>query len=63
MNLIDITKQDTILEIENGQKVHESILQSYHVVNFIYEMAERGDSSKTIVEIINLIKHLNQNKK
>jgi hypothetical protein len=62
MNLIDITKQDTILEIENGQKVHESILQSYHVVNFIYEMAERGDSSKTIVEVINLIKHLNQNK-
>jgi hypothetical protein len=62
MNLIDITKQDTILEIENGQKVHESILQSYHVVNFIYEMAERGDSSKTIVEVINLIKHLNQKK-
>jgi hypothetical protein len=61
MNLSEIIKQDTILELENGQKAHESILQSYHVVNFVYNMAKRGDSSETIVQIIDLIRYFNQN--
>lgn len=63
MKLIEIVKQDTILEIpETRQKIHESILQSFHTLNFVYEMAKRGDSSETIVEIIDLIRQLNQNK-
>ena len=63
MKLTEVVKQDTILEIpETGQKIHESILQSFHTLNFVYEMATRGDSPETIVQIIDLIRQLNQNK-
>jgi hypothetical protein len=63
MNLTEIIKQDTTLEIEEtGQKIHESILQSFHTLNFVYDMAKRGDSSETIVQVIDLIRILNKNK-
>jgi hypothetical protein len=61
MDLIEILEMDSVREYENC-KVHESVFQSYHIVDFVYNMARRGDSSETIVQVINLIRILEREK-
>lgn len=34
---------------------HESIYRSYHTLKLVKDMLERGDSSRTIIEVIELI--------
>ena len=55
MNIKQISEIDTCLEFD-GLKYHESLLQSYQLLEKVIEMLRRGDSSETILEIISHIK-------
>lgn len=63
MKLTQIIKQEPLIELEDGVRLHESIFQAYHIVDFVYNMAKRGDSTETIVEVIDLIKDVTNTNK
>lgn len=50
----------TIAEIKNmplvKEHIHESTYRSYHILNMVLEMIERGDSKETIVEVVNFLR-------
>ena len=46
-NLSAIKKQPTSIE-----KVHESCYRSFHILNNVLGMIERGDSKETIFEVV-----------
>ena len=37
-------------------KVHESCFRSYHILNHVLKMVERGDSKETIFEVVELLR-------
>jgi hypothetical protein len=51
----------TIIEIKNYpdviDNVHESIYKSYQALDKVKEMLKRGDSQKSILEVIEAIYH------
>jgi len=46
---------DIISQPQTYEKIHESIFRSYHILRFIIEMVERGDSKETIIEVYNFL--------
>jgi len=46
LNLSDIRRQPTTID-----KVHESCYRSYHILEQVMKMVERGDSKETIFEV------------
>jgi len=38
------------------ENIHESCFKSYHILNKVLEMIERGDSKKTIFEFVEHLK-------
>lgn len=44
-------------EIRNG--VHESVFKSYHVLQHVETMLKRGDSTETILELIEFVYSVN----
>lgn len=57
INISEIKKFPTNYINEEGQKCHESLLQSFQILNKIEEMLERKDSQETILEIIKDIRY------
>jgi len=51
-NLEDIMLMPTV-----NDKVHESIFRSYHILEYVLIMVERGDSKDTIMEVVKLLKY------
>ena len=51
MNLNEILLLPTSID-----KVHESVYRSYHILDHILVMVERGDSAETIAEVAELLK-------
>ena len=49
--------KDIIEQPQTFEKIHESIFRSYHALQYLIEMVERGDSKETIIEIINFIRN------
>ncbi len=35
---------------------HESLLRSFHILNHVLDMVNRGDSKETIFEVVQLLK-------
>jgi len=35
-----------------SNNIHESVFRSYHILNKVLELIERGDSKETILEIV-----------
>lgn len=51
MTLNEIQNQPTILE-----QIHESCFRSYHILDKVLEMIQRGDSTYTIFEVVKFLK-------
>lgn len=51
MELKEIAKMPTVIDNK-----HESIYQSYHILEKVIEMLQRNDSNETILETIKLLK-------
>lgn len=56
MDIERILSQPTVYE-----NVHESIFRSYHILDKVMEMIERGDSKESIKEIVAYLKEPNKN--
>lgn len=38
------------------ENIHESIFQSYHILDKVLQMVDRGDSKETIFEVVELLR-------
>lgn len=56
MNLNQIQMMPTLMD-----KVHESCFQSFHILNFVLIMVERGDSKETILELVEMLRNIDCN--
>lgn len=43
-------------------KNHESLYKSFHILDHVMVMAKRGDSNETIIEVVNLLRELDDSK-
>jgi hypothetical protein len=50
MNLLAINAMPTTHD--DSGKIHESIFRSYHILNYVLEMVNRGDSKETINDVV-----------
>ena len=50
MKLVEIKEMPTV--VDNS---HESLFKSYHVLDKVKKMLERGDSKETILEVIEFL--------
>lgn len=41
---------------KKGEKVHESIFKSYHILEYVLKLVERGVDKETIKEIVEYLK-------
>jgi len=39
------------------ENIHESIFQSYHILDKVLQMVDRGDSKETIFEVVELLRN------
>lgn len=51
MTLKEIQRMPTSLD-----KKHESLLKSYHILDYVLKMVERGDSKETILEMVSFLR-------
>lgn len=51
MTLIEIQKMPTTIE-----KIHESVYRSYHILEYVLNMVERGDSKDSIFEVVEFLR-------
>ncbi len=56
MNLYDIFVAPTDFGLKGGKQINEQLFRSYHIVNKIIEMVDRGDSKETINEVVALLR-------
>ncbi len=63
MELNTIKRFPTCYIDQEGMNCHESLLQSYQIVQKVIKMLERKDSQETILEIINHIRYHKTNEK
>ena len=56
MNLDKIIEMPTIYN-----NTHESIYRVFHVLEYVLDMVDRGDSKETILEVADFLKKYNQN--
>tara|TARA_R110000868_G_C10933446_1_gene766537 strand:+ start:2674 stop:2841 length:168 start_codon:yes stop_codon:yes gene_type:complete len=54
MNIENIKQLPTTYEGEN--RIHESIFKSYHILEFVMKLIERGADKETIKEIVEYLK-------
>lgn len=54
MNLESIKNMPSTYE--EGEKIHESIFKSYHLLEYVMKLVERGVDKETIKEIIEYLK-------
>lgn len=50
------TLEDIMLMPTTKEMIHESVFRSYHILEYVLIMVERGDSKETIQEVVNLLK-------
>ena len=62
MELQQIKEMPTCFKRIDGNDCHESILQSYQLLNFVKDMLRRGDSAETILMIIKDVDDYNYSK-
>lgn len=55
MELYKIAILPTCIEGLGGVKKHESLLKSFHILDKVLEMVDRGDSPATIHEIVEFL--------
>jgi hypothetical protein len=51
MKIEEVNQMATVLN-----NLHESLFQSYHLVNLVMEMVNRGDSKETINDVVSFIR-------
>ena len=52
MNIRDIKSYSTTTD----DNVHESMLRSYHILELVLEMIERGDSKESIFDVVKFLR-------
>lgn len=40
-----------------NENIHESIFQSYHILDKVLQMIDRGDSKETIFEVVEFLRN------
>lgn len=52
VRISSILEKPTIID-----KNHESLYKSYHILNYVLDMVQRGDSKDTILEVVAMLRH------
>lgn len=53
--LKEIMNQPTVFTHTDGSKIDETIFKSNGLLSYVYCMAKRGDSAKSIVDVIDVV--------
>lgn len=56
MRIEDILDMPTVAKSIN-RPTHESVFRSYQILSYVIEMAERGDSAKSIFELATFLRN------
>jgi len=57
MTLAEIKEMPTVHRFDERLKIHESVLRSYNILEYVLEMVGRGDSKQTIKDVANYLQH------
>jgi hypothetical protein len=56
MTIKEIAGKRQVFVKETSTPIHESVFQSWHIVEKVIEMLGRGDSTQTVLEVIQAIR-------